>query len=191
LRQSIAGARPFTPIADARRELGLDPTLRTAVMFGSGRNCDRTVVLDAFAQLDGWQLVVAGEVADGLQSDPAGVPRLALPGVVDDEVRALVYSVADLAVLSFVPGYWSESGTLMDAISARIPVVCSSESTAAGIVAELGLGELFAPGDAAALRQAVQHAADGTDPLALDRAYEALSNLTVARQHLESVGVTV
>ena len=43
---------------DARRQLGLPSEAKVALLFGDGNNKQREVVLDAFASLDGWTLVM-------------------------------------------------------------------------------------------------------------------------------------
>ncbi len=161
------------------------------MLFGTGANTDRETALRAFEDCDGWRLVIAGTVADGL--DPSVLaPTITVyaAGEVDEPTRNLLFSAADLVVLSFHSGYWNDSGVLMDAISAGLPVVCSEQSSAAAIVGEYRLGATFLPGDVLAMRRAVEVALDEFDPDGLARSREDLSNRAVARRQLEALGVT-
>ena len=138
----------LTPSPDARAELGLPVDIKLALFFGDTVLKRRDVVLDAFAALDGWTLVVGGPLADHIPSAP-GVVRF--PGVVDDVVRDQLFAAVDVVVLSFSPRYPNESGTLMDAISAGTPVVCSDDALVAEtIVTPYRLGPTFAADDPAA-----------------------------------------
>jgi glycosyltransferase involved in cell wall biosynthesis len=86
-------------IDDAREQLGIDPSLRVALLFGMRYDeKDPDTVFDAFLELDDWHLVVAGTLAD----DPPPCARVfrRYPGYVDDRTRALLFGAADLVVIS-------------------------------------------------------------------------------------------
>jgi hypothetical protein len=163
---AIAGTTARAPIAGARERLGITGDDRVALVFGAVHDGkDARTPTRAFAGLAGWQLVVGGQLGGG---------------AVDETTRELLYSAADVVVLSFVDGYASDSGTLMDAVSWGVPVVCSARSAAAEVVRQYGLGTLFEPGDADALRAALARVPARVDPANLARAREELSNLQVA-----------
>jgi hypothetical protein len=187
----IAGTRPFTPEPDARHQLDDGSGRRTALLFGTGANTDRTTALEAFAEINGWRLVLAGTVAGRV--DASALPptiSIAADTTVDESTRNRLFSAADLVVLSFTPDYWNDSGVLMDAISAGVPVVCSERSSAATLVRDYRLGTTFPAGDVDALRRAVREALESCDADGLARARADLSNLAVARRQLDALGVT-
>jgi len=95
-------------------------------------------------------------------------------------------------VLSFVPGYRRNSGTLMDAVSAGTAVVVSSGCGAAGVVERLRLGVAFEAGDPPAFAAAVDAVRRSGPTLSAEviaEARDALSNRAVARRHLEALDV--
>jgi glycosyltransferase involved in cell wall biosynthesis len=186
----IAGARAFEPVPDARERLGIPPDRRVALLFGAPDSKRVDTVLEAFAALDDWTLVVGGLVADVAQLTATPDERLQLhPGIVDNATRDLFLSAADLMVLSFDAGYERNSGTLMDAVSANLLIVCSRNSYASGIVEQFQLGPLFEPGDPTSLIVAVHEAPHTLDRQVAKQAYGALSNHSVARRQLEVLGV--
>ena len=91
-------------------------------------------------------------------------------------MRDVVYSAADLVVLSFQPTFRRDSGVLVDAISFGVPVVCSDGSLAADVVREYNLGVVFDPGNPDSLERAVKIAPTAIEPADLaarpDRAVE-------------------
>jgi glycosyltransferase involved in cell wall biosynthesis len=101
----------------------------------------------------------------------------------------VLLSATDLMVLTFVPDYRSNSGTLMDAISFGIPCVCSRRSAAADIVDEHELGPLFEPGDPRSLADAVVRAPAVLPADVLARARAARSNRVVASAQLQALGL--
>ena len=105
-------------------------------------------------------------------------------GYATEQMRDLLYSAADLAVLSFVEGLDVDSGTLADAIAWGVPVVCSARSSPAALVSEYDVGVVFEPGDEAALIAAVRAAPAAIQPAALARARHALFGPSVASAHL-------
>jgi glycosyltransferase involved in cell wall biosynthesis len=143
--------------------------------------------LAAFCRLPEWTLVIAGPVAQDLRSSTNVV---AIPGAVSDEIRDRLFAAADLVILSFTPGYHSNSGTLMDAISFGVPVVCTADAAAASIVEHYRLGECFAGGRVGSLVDAVQRAPAAIAPADLDCARQALSNRAVARCQLAALGIS-
>jgi glycosyltransferase involved in cell wall biosynthesis len=165
----LPGIAETRPVAGARAQLGLDPSLRIALLFGMHHaEKDPATVFEAFADLDDWHLVVAGTVAD---EPPPGARVLRChPGYVDDRTRALLLSAADLIVVSYHPGFARESWNLRDAIAYGVPVVCSDRSAPAELVRAHRLGVVFEAGDAASLARAVRDAPAGIDPADLARA---------------------
>jgi glycosyltransferase involved in cell wall biosynthesis len=162
----IAGCRRRARIPDARVRLGIDARERVALLFGAshpGKDVD--VVFRTFAGLSGWQLITGGQVG----GEPA-----------DAETKALLYSAADVVVLSFVDDLDRDSGGLMDAIGWGVPVVCSDHSMPADIVRTYRLGTIFTPGDMASLRDALGDVPREIDPRDLERARHELSNTSIA-----------
>jgi glycosyltransferase involved in cell wall biosynthesis len=183
----VAGVRAAAPAPDAREQLGVPATGKVALLFGEGFLKRRDVVLDAFAQLDDWTLVLGGPVADDLSQRPRVVM---FPGVVDNATRDRLFAAADLVVLSFAPGYRNESGTLFDAIGAGTPVVCCDDAAVADtIVTRFRLGTTFAAGDARSLVDAVRDAPTSIEPEDLEAARREHSNRAVVRRQLLVMGI--
>ena len=162
----LAGCRRRERIPDARARLGIEPAERVGLLFGAshpGKDVD--VVFRTFAGLSGWCLLTGGQIGGE---------------VADEATRALLYSAADVVVLSFVADLNRASGGLMDAIGWGVPVVCSDASIPADIVREYRLGTIFTPGDRASLRQALAEVPRQIDPRDLERARHELSNTTIA-----------
>jgi glycosyltransferase involved in cell wall biosynthesis len=182
----LSGGGKSQPIADARRQLDLDGSYKVALLFGVvyGEK-DPATVFEAFAQLDDWHLVVAGTLADDIPST-ARVLR-SYPGYVDERTRDLLWSAADLAVISYQPGFFRNSGTLRDAVIWGVPVVCSDQSQAAQVVGHYELGTIFRSGDAASLAGAVRAAPSDIDARNLERVRAERSNVAAARQALDVI----
>jgi glycosyltransferase involved in cell wall biosynthesis len=182
----IAGCRQCRPIPDARRRLGVAPDEHLALLFGAAYEKDSDVVVRAFAELADWRLVIGGRVADTFDATatPLGREPHLFPGWVSDETRDLLYSAANVAILSFRSGYQQSSATLMDAIAWRLPVVCSNDCAAADLVETYRLGITFTSGDPQSLAAAVRAAPTQIAPEDLERAYEDLSNRAVAGRYL-------
>jgi glycosyltransferase involved in cell wall biosynthesis len=184
----IAGTRALGRRPDARERLGLAASGRIALFFGSKDSKHPQAVFDAFSTLEGWTLVVAGELVASV--DPRANPDVVRSSNrVSNESRDLFLSAADLMVLSFPDDYGHNSGTLMDAISVGVPVVCSARSAPADIVTRYRLGSLFVPDDSASLADAVRRAPAAVDPADLARARADRSNVSVARDQLLAVGL--
>lgn len=186
----LAGCKARAPIVDARARLGVAAgDRRIALVFGSHHDAkDLAVVWRAFAALDEWQLLVVGRATDSYRTraqpvDESGQPIL-IDGHVDLVTRELAFAAADVVILSFQPGAFLNSGVLMDAISAGVPVVCSDDSAAAAIVRAYGLGTIFEPGNAHSLAQAMAAVPARAAPRDLERARHELSTGAVARQAL-------
>jgi glycosyltransferase involved in cell wall biosynthesis len=182
----IAGARELAPAPDARARLHLPTRTRLALVFGARIDKSMEAVTDAFDTLDDWILVVGGTAADEVG---AGARRRRFPGIVSDEVRDLLFLAADLVILPYPPNYRNDSGTLMDAVSAGVPVVCPDDAAAAGFVRAHGLGTTYASGDSQALAQAVRRAPARLDPEALAAVRREHSSRAVARRQLFALGI--
>jgi len=155
-RLAFTGARDVEPRPDARTRLGIDPSWRIALVFGAGRRDHKRfdAVFEAFAQLEAsnshadWHLLVVGAMASNAkewqQAHGVTLQRVHLiPGYVSEEQRALVHAAADVVVLSFAPGFNGDSGTLADAISWGLPVLCADGSQPSKLVRQLGVGVGF------------------------------------------------
>lgn len=188
-------SRERLPIADARERLGLDPSARVALLFGARHGLkDYDVVWSAFAACPTWHLVVAGggamasfEKWRSRTADTSFAPTV-IDGFVGDETRDLLHAAADVVVLSFKPGAHSDSGTLADAVSWGLPVVCSSDCYAGEIVRRLGLGPMFDSGDVESLRRALDDVPRSPDPEAVSRARDEFSSRSMAERHLRALG---
>ena len=150
---------------------------------------DVDLVARVFGDLADWQLVVAGRVGDEFRQRHAGTGHEAfvLGGFVDNTTRDVVYSAADLVVISFQPTFRRDSGVLMDAISFGVPVVCSNGSPAADLVREYRLGTVFEPGDFDSLERAIATAPSRIEPDDLERAQSELSSRSRARGLLDAL----
>jgi glycosyltransferase involved in cell wall biosynthesis len=190
VRLPIAGVRAVRPVPNARLRLGLSADDNVALLFGTAhRDKDVDLVSRVFDDLADWQLVVAGRVGDGFVQRRAGAgpDAFVLGGFVDNPTRDVVYSAADLVVLSFRPGFRRDSGVLMDAISFGVPVVCSDDSSPADLVRKYRLGVVFEPGSFDSLERAIATAPSQIDADDLARAQSELSNRAVARRILDTL----
>lgn len=186
----LPGGGEARAIDDAREQLGIEPSLRVALLFGMRYDDkDPDTVFDAFSELDDWHLVVAGTLAD----DPPRSARVfrGYPGYVDDHARALLFSAADLVVISYHPGFMRNSGNLREAITWGVPVVCSDQSAPADVVRAHRLGTVFEAGNAASLVRAVRAAPASIDPTDLARVRAERSSRSAAEQALHALGVPV
>ncbi len=192
VRLPIAGVRVTSRVPGARARLGLSADDNVALLFGTSHaDKDVDLVARVFDDLPDWQLVVAGRIANAFNQRHAGTGREAfvLGGYVDDATRDVVYSAADLVVVSFQPDFRRESGVLMDAVSFGVPVVCSDGCPAADLVRDYRLGNVFEPGDFDSLELAIATAPSRIEPANLDRARSELSNRSVARAFLDALEV--
>jgi glycosyltransferase involved in cell wall biosynthesis len=184
----IAGVRRFMPVPHAREKLHLPVDTKVALLFGDVFKKRPDTVYAAFAELPDWTLVVGGPIANDVSDPHAGRCNLvAFPGNVDDATRDALFSAADLVVLSFEPGYENNSGTLMDAISAGVPVVCSEPSAAATVVQKFNLGAVFNAGADAELHTAVSDGSATVTATDLAVAREELSSRSVAARIVDAV----
>ncbi len=135
-----------------------------------------------FADLADWQLVVTGDVAgEYRQRTGPGREAVVIGGYVDETMRALAYSAADVVVASFRPGFHRDSGVVMDAVSWGVPVVCSDGCPPADVVREYRLGLVFEPGNPDSLERAVRTVPRRVEPADLARARGALEPCRRAR----------
>ncbi len=184
----IAGVRPGDRVPDARRRLGLSERDKVALVFGAAHSDkDIDLVARVFADLRDWLVVVAGRVSEGYRQRTGAREAIVIGGYVDNSMRDVVYSAADLVVLSFKPNYQRNSGVLTDAISMGVPVVCSDGSNAADVVREYKLGVVFESGNPDSLERAIKAAPARIDPADLERARSELSNRAVAARFLDAL----
>jgi glycosyltransferase involved in cell wall biosynthesis len=185
---SITGVRPRARVADARRRLGLDTQDKVALLFGTAHaDKDVDLVARVFAELGDWQLVVAGQVGKNYRPRKGGREAIMIGGYVGSSMRDLVYSAADVVVLSFTPTFQRNSGVLVDAISLGVPVVCSDRSIAADVVRKYNLGVVFEPGNPDSLERTIKLAPAAIDDDDLARARSELSNRAVAARFLAAL----
>jgi glycosyltransferase involved in cell wall biosynthesis len=187
----IAGSRTPEHIPNARQELGIGGDGRIALLFGSAhRHKDPDLVWRTFAHLSDWQLLAGGPVADTCEPHLRArfvVEPILFPGFVDPTLRDTLFAAADVVVLSFNADYQLNSGTLMDALSWGLPVVCSQGSRAGEIVDQFGLGATFEPGVERSLADALRRVPARIDPDGLEAARQSCSNLAVAQSHLRAL----
>jgi glycosyltransferase involved in cell wall biosynthesis len=189
LTSSLAGSRAVPRVADAKARLGLDATDKVALVFGTARaGKDVDVVARVFAELPDWVVVVAGTIAGDYRPRTGARDTIVLGGFVDEATRALVFSAADVVLLSFQPDYVRHAGVLADAVSWGVPVVCSEGSLAAVLVHEYRLGTVFAPGNPDGLERAVRLAPANVEPEDLARARAELSTGAIAARLLAAAG---
>ena len=194
----LSGAVDVEPIpkAEARAELGLDPDATIGLQFGgahAGKDLETTFL--AFAGADApAHLVAAGQgvdlVFERVHRDHPGLefPHVTvLGGAQPDRVKRLLHSAADFAVLSFLPAWASDSGTLKDAVAYEMPVCCSESSFPETLVREYSLGVTFPPGDVAALRAAIPTIERSCEfAKGVARFREQLSTTSLVRAFLQS-----
>ena len=192
----FTGSQSAPPNDDARGRLGLGSYDRLARLFGhfEPNKKDHEVVWRAFQNLAEWKLVIAGgRAADAFelwredQPDVVNEPIL-YHGYATDELKQLLYEAADLAVLSFRPGSSLDSGTLVDAISHGLPIVCSEGCFAGDVVSDLGIGGLFVAGDSESLVRTIRAAPRSLDPEVVALARDRTSAHNMAIRHLEALG---
>ncbi len=188
--------REVQPISDARERLGIPADANLALLFGAAHaHKDQGVVWQAFESLPGWRLAIAGGgAAEAYLSWRAEDNRtspmpMLVEGFASQETRDLLHAAADLVVLSFIPGSTLDSGTLVDAISWGIPVVCSNDCFAGGLVADLELGPTFVSGDPMSLASAVEAAPRSLDDQTIRRARDRMSSRRMAILHLQALGL--
>ena len=110
-----------------------------------------------------------------------------LGGAQSDEIRHLLHSAADFAVLSFKPDRTSDSGTLTDAASYGLAVCCSDRSLAGALVDEYALGLTYRAGDPDSLRDTVARVGCfNVDASDATRFREDQSMVSIARRMLAS-----
>lgn len=187
--RTIAGSRVRNRVPDARLRLGLDARANVALLFGAGHDGkDVDLVARVFADLADWQLVVTGDVAgEYRQRSGPGREAVVIGGYVDETMRALAYSAADVVVASFRPEFHRDSGVVMDAVSWGVPVICSDGCPPADVVREYRLGLVFEPGNPDSLERALRTVPRRVEPADLARAREELSNRAVAARLLEAL----
>jgi len=174
---------PRVRIPGARDELELRRDERIALYFGAVYAAkDPDPVWEAFETLQDWRLIAAGPYVEKsyrrwalARGGAPGRPPITFDGFVDEHTKELVYSAADLAVISFRRGRMDDSATVTDAIAWGIPMVCSDGGAAADTVRKYGLGSLFTAGDAESLARAVRGSSALPDANGLERARDDLS----------------
>jgi len=188
LTSPMTGAHDVPLVADAKARLGVDDDAKVALVFGTAREGkDVDVVARVFAELRDWLVVVAGTIAGEYRPRTGARDTIVLGGFVDEMTRSLVFSAADVVVLSFRADYTRTSNVLTDAVSWGVPVVCSEGSPAAAVVDEYRLGTVFAAGNPDALERAVRLAPASIEPAELARARTELSAAAVAARLLAAV----
>jgi glycosyltransferase involved in cell wall biosynthesis len=153
---------------NARQALGLPPDARAFLFYGAGyRRKGLGLAVRAMLPLDrsspAFLLCAGRHKAD--RETRRGLARLTQEGrarVIDryitDEEEKQLFAAGDVVLLPY-RRHFGSSGVLVRAIGAGLPVIASDEELIGRLVRERGLGIVFRPGDAAALRQAIDRAA--------------------------------
>jgi glycosyltransferase involved in cell wall biosynthesis len=185
VRLARSGRMSGSDRAGVRRELGLGGCVFIYVgRLWSGKGTD--VLLDAYEQLARTRADVSLLIlGDGVDEDryrrrARSLPRIVFAGFIQADEIASWYALADAMVF---PTLGDPHGLVVEeAMAARLPVI---SSTAAGDIAERlseeSAGLLVAPGDAAALQQAMLALA-GDAPRRRTMGARALE-LATARDH--------
>jgi glycosyltransferase involved in cell wall biosynthesis len=108
-------------------------------------------------------------------------------GYASQELKHLLYSAADLVVLSFRPSFNFDSGSLADTVGWGLPVVCSDHCQPGESVARLGLGPVFEAGNSESLVEAVRSAPASLDAATVARARDEHSVANMAKMHLRAL----
>jgi hypothetical protein len=185
-----ASVHPVVPRrAEARRELGLDPNAKVALVFGSKHASQMPdVAFEALQARPDWQLIVGGRLCELLDPDSAARwPRapMLFPGHVSDGVREALFEAADAIVIAISPEFQQDSGIFTDALSHRRPLVASQGSIPGRRVEELGLGETFAIDSAVSLLEALDRLEVGDYDHAISIARQRFSAVGLATSHLD------
>jgi len=156
---------------DARQRLGLPPKKMVFLFYGTGaRRKGLHIAVEAFLGLPPDQpafLLCAGrQNTEGkIRRDLDQLVREGSACVIDRYVseaeEKLLFAAADVVLLPYV-GHFGASGVLSRATAAGKLVIASEEQLLGRLTRERGLGLLFPPGDAGALRQRILTAADMT-----------------------------
>jgi beta-1,4-mannosyltransferase len=162
---SYAGVYPASRSRDdARAGIGINDNRFTVLSFGHIRAYKAIdLLLEAFARVERTEiaLVIAGMTHDdaaeqALRRAAAADLRIRLIlGFIPDEAVGDLFAAADAAVLARPDG--GTSGSLVLALSQRLPVIASSSPAYRELVGENGW--LFAPGDSRSLAAALETAA--------------------------------
>ena len=135
--------------AEAQRQLGLDPALRTLLFFGLIRDYKGLdLLLDAMPLLGpGYQLVVAGESYGSFDKYQAQIDASGCAGrihvfnrYVDDEQVPGFFSAADVCVLPYRSA--TQSGITAIALHFEVPVVATPVGGLAESVERPGIGRM-------------------------------------------------
>ena len=137
-----------------------------------------------------WRVLVAGRIAGHYRQRTGAAEAVLIGGHIDNHLLDVVYSAADLVVVSFVADFHRDSGVLTDAISLGVPVVCSDGGPTADVVRRYSLGVVFAPGNPDSLERAVRIAPTTIEPSDLERARSDLSNRAIALGLLRALEYT-
>lgn len=196
---TVSGSPPMPRVADARRSLGIDDDRLVLLCFGASHpDKDLATVARAVRVLAARQpdrpplLLVGGGISDEVAAalvEHAGPWLDMRRGSVDDATRACFYSAADVVVLSFIDGHARDSGTWTDAVAAGVPVVSSDRSLVAALTRRWSFGEVFEPGDADSLADAVDRLARPLPPEVVAAARADQSDEALARRHLALFGL--
>ncbi len=158
--------------AAARRQFDLPAGRRVFLFYGAGyrrKGLGLAVqaMLSASASTPAFLLCAGRHGAD--RTVAQGLDRLMQQGrarvidrYVSDEEEKLLFAASDVALLPYRKHFGS-SGVLVRAIGAGLPVIASDEQLIGRLVREHGLGILFSPGDADALRHAIERAAQASE----------------------------
>ena len=188
----LAGVRSAVSGAGCEEKAFSDPksSLKTALLFGSGHSeQDTETVIEAFREIGGWQLVIAGGCVERVQDkslDSFLVEPKTIGGFLSESQRHDCFLNCDCVILSFVSPYDRNSGTLMDALSYRKPAVVSSGSSAAEITSEFGNGMVFEAGDGASLATVLREFNPEDHTLGVRTAADFFSNKAIAERHLDA-----
>ena len=135
--------------AEAQRQLGLDPALRTLLFFGLIRDYKGLdLLLDAMSLLGpGYQLVVAGESYGSFDKYQAQIDASGCAGrihvfnrYIDDEQVPGFFSAADVCVLPYRSA--TQSGITAIALHFEVPVVATPVGGLAESVERPGIGRM-------------------------------------------------
>ncbi len=135
--------------AEAQRQLGLDPALRTLLFFGLIRDYKGLdLLLDAMPLLGpGYQLVVAGESYGSFDKYQAQIEASGCAGrihvfnrYIDDEQVPGFFSAADVCVLPYRSA--TQSGITAIALHFEVPVVATPVGGLAESVERPGIGRM-------------------------------------------------
>ena len=137
------------------------------LFFGLARaNKGLDIALDAFSQLEGYELTIAGksggssywesEIAPRVENLLARSKRISVDDrFIDDQELPDLFNRHSCVLLPYTRAFQSQSGILFLALGARVPVVATDVAALGTTVRRMGIGEVAPPDDPESFARAI------------------------------------